>query len=228
MKIAGLTIIYNEATLVPGCIESLKPIVDKHLFMVSAKPYFKNDFPQDNTIELIESLGGEVIEGYWSLEHKQRNEGIAMLQDYDWIVCTDADMWLEQSEALKLRDYLSVTKCDALVSPQISYWHDTDHVLVGDDFQPMIAVKPSVRFAEKACVPCPYDVAPIITHHINWCAPKDIYKKVMTYSHSDEFDGDAWYKQYYLGWKEGQKAVLPNKRFDVALQSLPVELKSYL
>ena len=230
MKIAGLTIIYNEANLVRGCIESFKPIVDKHLFMVSTKPYFKNDFPSDATIDTIEQLGGEVCAGYWKLEHFQRNAGIEMLEQegYDWIVCNDADMWLERSDALALKNFLSVTKCKAIVSPQYAYWHDTDHILVGDTFQPMIAIKPSVRFYEKACVPCEYDVAPIICHHINWCAPKDIYKKVMTYSHSDEFDGDAWYKQYYLGWKEGQPAVLPNARFEVKRQPLPGELKQWL
>jgi len=231
MKIAALTIVYNEEVLIKGCIESLRPFVDKHLFMVSTKPFYGQEYIPDNTVARIKELGGDVIEGYWPKEHLMRNQGVDELWEYDWIILSDADMWFEKAHMQEFIKQLAVDESvDAYVAPQYGYWRDTDHILLGDDFMPVIAIRPSnVQFVHIGNVNVTPSIAPapIIVHHLAWCAPKDIKKKVETYAHAPEI-GAGWYEQYYLGWKEGQKAVLPNKRFDVVRKPLPTELKQWL
>jgi glycosyltransferase involved in cell wall biosynthesis len=229
MILSAVTPVYNEKPLVRGCIESLKPFIRDHIFCVSQRPYFGENQEDDGTAALADELGATVIRGVWPLDHMQRNTGIALLQDVDWIICTDVDMWMTKADMEKLTDVLSNAQAEAFVIPQIAYWKDTDHVLVGDDFKPVIAIRPHVRFVHIGNIGSPFEILQdIYVHHINWCEPKDIYKKVTTYSHAPEFDGEKWYRENYLTWEEGQKARLPTGNFEVAYQPLPDELKVYL
>jgi hypothetical protein len=65
---------------------------------------------------------------------------------------------------------------------------------------------------------------------LNWCKPKNILKKVLTYAHAPEFkDAKGWYENHFVGWQEGNPAIMPDgKFFDVAKDPLPEELKSWL
>jgi hypothetical protein len=230
MKIGAVSLVYNEQALVKGCIRSLKPFVDRHIMAVGTKPYYGQEEPLDQSAVVAHDEGAEVICGQWKLDHHQRNSALEMFDDsYDWILTTDVDMWLEHNTVRNLLDILSKSSMEVACVSQYSYWKDTDHILEGDDFMPVIAVRPHIRFHHIGNVKAPYyPITDIKIHHLAWCAPKDIYKKVLTYPHAPEFDGEKWYDQYYLGWHDGMKAVLPNKRFNVKYQPLPAELKEYL
>lgn len=229
MRLAAISPVYNEESLIKGCIESLRPFVEEHIVLVSEKPYYSDPWPKDRTAEIAEELGATVINGNWELDNFQRNTGIALLQDYDWILTTDVDMWMLHEDVEKLIKKLEVSKSEALVIKQIAYWKDIDHVLVDDDFMPVIAIRPSVKFTHIGCVDKQCQIVDDINiHHINWCEPKNILKKVLTYSHAPEFSGQKWYDEFYLGWKEGMDAILPNKAFKVKNFSLPEELRRYL
>lgn len=230
MRLAGLSLVYNEEPLVKGCIESLKPFVDQHLIMVSEVPYFGEAEPVDKTYELCVEHGAEPIMGVWPMDHDQRNTGIAMLQDYDWILITDVDMWYEKKDLEELISRLDKIPNDAVIMSQHGYFKDVDHVLEGDGFRPVVAIRPTVRFTYigNVNVPC-YVIDDIKVHHLAWCEPKDIYKKVTTYPHAPEFDGRKWYFNEYINWTEGKNVKMPNgEEFGVIRQELPEELKAYL
>lgn len=230
MKIGAISLVYNEEKLVKGCIRSLRPFVSRHIMAVGTKPYFGASEPLDNSAQIAEQEGAEVITGQWKLDHLQRNSALELFDDsYDWILVSDVDMWFEHETVKKLLEILSKSKMSVACMSQYSYWKDTNHILVGDDFMPVVAVRPDIRFHHIGNVKAPYyPITELKLHHLAWCEPKDIYKKVITYPHAPEFEGEKWYKQYYTKWQEGQKAVLPNKRFDVKYQPLPAELKEYL
>ena len=230
MKLAGLSLVYNEKPLVKGCIESLKPFVDRHLIMVSEVPYFGEAEPVDDTYEECIKHGAEPIMGTWPMDHDQRNAGIAMLQDYDWILVTDIDMWYEHSVLEELISRLDKMPTDAVIMAQHGYFKDVDHVLEGDNFKPVVAFRPNVRFTYIGNVNTTCSVVDDIKlHHLAWCEPKDIYKKVTTYPHAPEFDGKKWYYNDYIGWTEGSPIRMPNGEiFNVKKQPLPEELKRYL
>lgn len=235
MKLAALSLVYNEEKLVPGCIRSLRPFVKQHIMVVGLKPYFGKSEPIDNSGKISQAEGATVLEGYYSMDHHQRNAGLDLLEPmgYDWIICTDVDMWFEHKTVEALIERLADVKEDAVIMSQYSYWRDTDHRLVKDTFMPVVAVRPHVRFVHigNVGIDC-HKINDLFCHHLAWCAPKDIHKKVMTYSHHQELGGPAfwepWYKQCYLGWKEGQQAIFKGARFDVEVNPLPEELRAYL
>jgi hypothetical protein len=231
MKLAAYTPVYNEEKLITGAIKSFAPFVEKHIVMVAGKPFYGTPQPLDRTMDVASDLGAEVIITQARPEHRMRNEAMELLDqgEYDWILVNDADMWFEHDTLKELIAILQHTKEDIVCMPQWGYWKDTDHILVGDDFCPVVALRPNKRFTHIGNANGAYKIIEHLkVHHLAWCAPKDILKKVTTYSHAPEFDGAAWYTQYYEPWKEGQKAVLPTKRFDVAYKPLPDELKKYL
>ena len=69
----------------------------------------------------------------------------------------------------------------------------------------------------------------LIHHHLSWCEPKDIYKKLVNYNHANEFNGDKWYREHFLSWKPGDIAIEPfGTRFNTKYDPLPTELQEYL
>jgi hypothetical protein len=201
--------------------------------------FCRKEYP-DRTEEVCDGLGATIIKGDWREEHEQRNVGLAVLDHCDWVLVNDADMWFERNVVKTLLEFLSTTQANAVCMPQWSYWYDTDHVLVDDDFTPVVAVRPKkVKFCHIGCVDDYYAVYPQKLHHLCWCRPKDIYKKVTTYSHSPELeDLDNWYQNSFCKWQPGQKAAMPKRRggdtqwvgkeFDVLFKPLPRELKKWL
>jgi glycosyltransferase involved in cell wall biosynthesis len=229
MKLGAVSPVYNEESLITGCVKCLQDFVDTHIVLVSEKPYYGQMHIPDRTEEIASDLGADVITGVWTLDHHQRNTGIKLLQDCDWIICTDADMWMTKADMEKLIDVLSKTTAEAFIIPQYAYWKDTDHILEDDDFKPVIAIRPHVRFVHIGNIGRPFEVVnDIYVHHLNWCEPKDIYKKVLTYSHAPEFNGHEWYEKHYKTWQESSQACLPDRCYSVKKQSLPDELKAYL
>jgi hypothetical protein len=235
MKFAAMSIVYNEEKLIQGCINTWKPFIDKHVVMVSVKPFHGEVEPQDGTVEICRSNNVITFQGWWSEEHKMRNTAVALLKDYDYILINDADMWMTGEDVKKMIKEIEETNEDAYVIPQKSYWYDTNHCLVGDSFMPVIAIKPHVRFVHIGTIDRGVRVlSSAVCHHLNWCKPKNILKKVKTYAHANEMvEVDKWYKEHFLGWSEGKKAVMPiqnriQSSFDVRNSPLPNELQEWL
>lgn len=227
MRLAAVTPAYNEETLIRGCVECLKPFVERHIILVSEKPYYGKCEEPDRTADIAESLGAEVIRGQWPLDHMQRNTGISLLKDFDWIITTDVDMWVTKDYMTKLINRLGNTEAKAFITNQYGYWKDIDHILI-EGFKPVIAIKPSVRFSYIGNIDTNYEVFEEKIHHLAWCEPKNIYKKVLTYSHAPEFDGETWYRNHYQNWVESDTAVLPDRTYKVEKFSLPQELRAYI
>jgi glycosyltransferase involved in cell wall biosynthesis len=214
--------------------------VNKHVILSATKSLNGNQIKTDRTSEVAEELGAVVIEGDWKDEHIQRNLGVAMCQDADWIIVNDADMWYTKEFMDNLIRVLSTTDASAVVAPQHTYWYDIDHVLPDDNFMPVVAMRPSARFWKVGCVDCGCAIFSEKLHHLAWCKPKDILKKVKTYYHAPELkDVDDWYENIFCKWEEGKLAVMPNRNgnkqttwvgesFRVVRQSLPQELRNYL
>lgn len=235
MKFAGITPVYNEQALIKGCIMCLQPFVDTHIVVVSENPYFGKAEEPDKTAELAEYYGAEVIKGTWEMDHHQRNVAISLLQDYDWIICTDVDMWMTYKDMETLIKILESAKdVNAVCIEQIAYWKNIETVI--DDpnpFCPVIAIKPHVRFSwiGNVDVSCALLKNPKV-HHLCWCEPKDIYKKVTTWSHANEFDGKEWYKKHYASWCGGNVVVPAGhgkfNTYKTKNQPLPQELRRFL
>lgn len=230
MKIGAFSPVYNEEPLIRGCIESFRGVVDKHIILLASVPFYGSPSPEDKTKDIAESLGADVVSGSWKQEHVMRNCGNTLLKDCDWILVNDADMWWRKEELDKLLETMRTTTKDAICAPQRAYWYDIDHQLVGDGFMPVVALRPHVKWYHIGCVATDWDRTEAVVDHINWCKPKDILKKVLTYSHANEYTGGKeWYENNFIGWTEGSPAVMPDgKIFETCKAPLPQELRRYL
>jgi hypothetical protein len=198
--------------------------------LISERPYFGAPNPPDRTEDICNDLGCEVIKGFWKLDHFQRNLGNQLCGGYDWVFTFDSDEMMEARQVERLIRFTEKCPVPAIgVTPEI-YWHDIDHVLRPKPaYQPMIMMKPEVRFTYIRNIGSPYIISSVDMHHLSWCSPKDIYKKVMHYAHATDFNGEIWYNTHYKNWTEADRvAVLPTESYGVERKSLPEELRSYL
>jgi glycosyltransferase involved in cell wall biosynthesis len=230
IKFAAITPTYNDEATISGTIKCLAPFVDKHIVLISEKPYFGEDSLPDRTEEICNELDCEIIKSNWKLDHFQRNTGLQTLKEYDWVFTFDSDEMMEYSEIERLIRFTEKCTTPAIgVTPEV-YWHDIDHVFSPrSEFQPIIMVKPNVKFSYIRNIDSPYICSSVDMHHLSWCAPKDIYKKVTNYAHASDFDGKKWYKENYENWDlNSGKAVLPTGVYTVIKKSLPEELRKLL
>ena len=230
MKLGCVTLAYNDETTIGAVIKCMKPFVDKHVVLISEKPYFGEPSPPDRTEEICEELGVDVIKGTWDLDHQQRTLGNKMCSDCDWVITLDSDELLTKVSAEYLIEFLKKTEGRAVVNQPTVYWKTTDYILhPKPSYEPIIATKPDVNFTYIRNVDSPFVKWHGNMHHLSWCAPKDIYKKVTNYAHATDFNGEIWYKTHYENWTEEEKyAVLPTETFAVKKAPLPDELKELL
>jgi glycosyltransferase involved in cell wall biosynthesis len=98
--IISVTIAYNEELMLPGCLESVRGLVDRMLVVDGAYALFPHEDPEstDATREIAAAYGAEVIRcpqaggkpRAWRTQMEKRN---AYLQgrDGDWYLMIDAD-----------------------------------------------------------------------------------------------------------------------------------------
>lgn len=230
MKIGAVTLAYNDEGIISGTIKCLKPFVDKHIVLISEKPYFGEASEPDRTEEICENLGTEVIKGNWALDHYQRTLGNKMCSDCDWVITFDSDEMMTKDELSDLIEFLKTTDSDVVCCKPNVYWKTVDYVLSPKpDYASVIATKPSVKFTYIRNVNKPFILYEGGMHHLSWCHPKDIYKKVINYAHATDFNGKEWYKEHYENWESTEEyAVLPTEKFKVVKQPLPGELRKWI
>ena len=236
MKIGAITTAYNEASIIRGTLRCLKPFVDRHIVLISERPYYKDSGDPDNTDQICIDEEVEFVKGNWNLEHEQRNLGCYLLKDYDWILWFDADEMMSPEDLKKLIDLLKDTKEDGVAIISKVYWKDTNHRFDPyPDHHKIIATRPTVKYYEKACFHGTYKLLDkenafgITHHHLSYAEPKDILNKVLHYSHSNEFDGKKWYEEHFKNWEFGQPVIQPfGTKWNAVYDPLPEELKNLL
>jgi glycosyltransferase involved in cell wall biosynthesis len=101
-------IVKDEAEHLPGCLRSVKDIVDEIIIVDTGSI--------DDTVSIAESFGAQVIHHPWQDDFaKTRNVGLQAAVG-DWILWLDADEELDTQEGKKLKDLLTR---DAVIQQRI-------------------------------------------------------------------------------------------------------------
>lgn len=238
MKLAAVTMAYRDQETIKGTIACLAPFVEKHFVFINERPYYGQLEPPDKTEEICASFNHvEIIKGNWE-EHILRNIGITLCKDFDWMIGFDADEMISAPDMGNLIDYLSKTKAAAVGFISKVYWKTIDYKFSPDpDHVKVCIIRPSgmVRYYEKQCVNGQYEVIdykvePFITHHhLSYCEPKNILRKVTTYAHANEFDGLSWWNKHYNSWEPGKPVVQPfGTVWEAVKDPLPESLRKLL
>lgn len=228
LKFALATIAYREERMVGKSLRHIPDWIDIKMVLLSSKPWIGDEEPPDKTMEKAKAAGGTVIQNYWENEHTQRNTGQQMLEDYDWIITLDPDEFLDERGWDKLKSFLETADQGAYVCQHQRVFYKKKEVYPHTDYQQIIAVRPSVRFADKRVVNTTYGVAPVELYHFSWRRTnQEILSKIKHYSHAHEFDVDAWYRDVWLTDRSINLHPLTPETLSGLIDSdLPPELKS--
>jgi glycosyltransferase involved in cell wall biosynthesis len=210
LNFAVCTVAYNEAEWIRACILQFKPWIDRHVVLVSSQPWFGAARRDDGTAQLAIDNGAEVHVKHWQDEAEQRNWGLTLLADFDYVLIVDAD---ELYSPAAIKETLAVIDRDQdsyfRVAEMRTYWKTTDYVCAPPETweAPIIAVDPQrARFRLHRQVellsgdrPAAGKV-PVTLHHMSWVkSDAKVREKVETFSHAMDIR-PGWYENVWLKW----------------------------
>jgi glycosyltransferase involved in cell wall biosynthesis len=202
MKIASVATVYNEARFLPKHLQHMPSWVEEQLVLVSAKPWYGEEQPDDGSADIAKGLGATVLVYPWANEVDQRNAGQEFLSDYDWILNLEPDEFLSDDGWKKLHTFLTKAKDHpAYAIRQRIFWGHGFESDPPEDFVPIIATRPDVRFIDKRVIDSGWATMPddIKLLHFAWArTDAEIWKKISHYSHAVDFDIDKWFKEVWL------------------------------
>jgi glycosyltransferase involved in cell wall biosynthesis len=221
VKIAVLIITYNEEEYIKQCINQWGEL--PVLVLLSTKPW--NGIPKesDNSLRLIKETNAKVVCQEWKTEYEQRNYGLAMLYDYDWVIISDSDEFYTEKDRKLLLETLenSQEKCHR-ANELVTYWKSSDFIFEpGDKHKPIIAVNPKkIKFfehrqpqsVEEIKLQQEQPIIPVKIHHFSWVKPDNKIKgKIEAFSHYDIIK-PGWYEDVWLKWNLEMNDIRPYGR----------------
>lgn len=230
MTIGLITVAYREKRLIGKFLRHIPRWVDQKVVLLSEKPWFGMEEPDDGTMTRVISAGSIPILSTWSKEEDQRNTGLSLLEACDWIIVLDPDEFLSHTDWNKLYEFLETTDADAVVCEgQYTYWKKGWVADPPRDYQMLIAVRPHVKFVDKRVVNTGYAVAPVWVNHFSWAkTDKEVWSKITHYAHADDFDTKKWFEEVWKKWKPGMIDVhptTPDTLHDLIPAELPPEIE---
>lgn len=227
MRIGVLTVCYRDERFIRTCIRQLRGLVTKHIVLVSDDPW--NGFPEplDHCADIAEKEGAEAIIGNWATEAVQRNYGVSLLQDMDWIFVVDTDERYTRDDAIKLKNFLETQKVPAFGIGRLkTYWKDTETIVDPEETGGLIvAVQPHVKFTDKRCIDSQWAFLPkdILMHHLSYVRTnEEMKRKISTFEHANEIVPN-WYEEK---WLHGETYLHPvNPSSFVALKKVDAEVE---
>lgn len=204
IRIGVLTVAFNEERFIVPCIKQFEFWGFNHLVLVSSKPWH-GEYEADNTASIArENTYANVISGVWENQAEQFNAGLETFTNFDWVLIVDADEFYTRDDVKHLIVDMVNTDADVIRAPDMEvYWKTPDfRILPRQTDNPVVAVRPHVRFTEKRSVDSINSTETDATlHHLSYVrTDEDMLKKIHSFEHSNEFDLDKWYNEKWLDW----------------------------
>lgn len=204
MKVASVCCVYNEKTFIKKHLEHMPDWVEEQVCLVSSKPWYGDTLEDDGSADIAKKAGATVLKYPWPDEVMQRNAGQDYLSEYDWVLNLEPDEFLSDEGWEDLKDMLEAGGPPAWAIKQRIFWGKGFESDPAEDFVPIIATRPTVRFVEKRNINSQWMTLPesIKLLHFAWArTDAEIWKKISHYSHAVDFDIDDWYKNVWLARK---------------------------
>lgn len=240
MKFALATIAYHEERLIRPFVRHYREMVDKILVLNSTVPWNGPLEDYDCTADFAKAEGAQVFKHHWPSEHSQRNAGLTVLSDYDWVFILDPDEFFSKEDFEKLKlwieeDSKKWTFKNAYCVPLETYWKGAYKLVPRDTHCPVIAVNPKASAAmfndKRGLATEAYD-APFLLHHFSWVrTDEEVFRKLTHYGHAGDFNGVEWYNKIWLKWYPEMKNLHPfdtKKWVETVPCKIPKELEHLL
>jgi len=214
MKIATYTQCYRSEDMIKDSLNSFKGLVDQQLVLISEKPWRGEAQPLDKTKEITEKEGAEVIVGNWAEETPQRNLGLQLLKDYDWIINIDSDEYYDPDSAKKVIEFAESNPPLAAygIKTMKTYWKTKDYVIdPPEGGGRLVLMKPTITIITTLCIEEPWGFLPkdIILHHYSYVRSDDEMKTKIEYTATQEPIIRGWYENVWLKWTPKMKNLHP-------------------
>lgn len=235
MKIGVVTVVYNEERFIKACVGQFAPYDIAHLVLISKKPWHGDSYPQDKTGEYAAEAGASVVEKVWKSEAEQRNYGQIFFEKmgYDWVLIVDADEFYTPQTIANLIEFLRLSNDEALTTPNmLVYWKDENYRISPlQTDNPIIAVRPKLRFSKARQAEGHREGVPAILHHMSYVRTDDeMKKKISSFEHAVDFNIKDWYDNVWLRWTPDKRNLHPVNppQFEKAiLNPIPIEIQEY-
>jgi len=224
MRIAIETLCYNDEKNLKACIKNWRGVVDKHLVLVSEKPWHGPTYERDKSYEIALEMGADAVLGRWQSESEQRNWGLARLYDYDWVLIIDSDeFFTKDDQKILLKRLNQKDSWFPVAYPKniIVYWKTPEYILFPTDVARFILVvdPKSVLFTfarnanyingdgnTKDCI----TYIDITSHHFSYVrTDEQILQKLTSYEHADTInDLTSWYVNVWSKWEPGSNMIV--------------------
>ncbi len=218
MKVAALTLAYQEENFIGSVIRNWKGKVSDHIVLVSSKPWHGIELPKDKTEAIARRLGAQVMSLPWPSETAQRNWGLGSLSGYDYVLIVDADELYEEADQLKILEALGTNAGEWRVDNKNAY--RVDNVVTyfktanfkldpPDSHFPLIAVNPqAVTFKEHRIPSQDYQLPiPVKMHHVTYLREDlRLYHKFRQFEHHEQVHR-GWFENKWKTWTPDMEDV---------------------
>lgn len=227
LRVGSICVAYKEERFIEKHLQHLPDWVEP-IVLHSTIPWNGENVDEDRT-GILAKKHAETISSYWEAEEQQRNTGVMLHGDKDWILVLDPDEFLTDEDWDKLREFLSTTEAEAVVCEgQHTYWKNGFVADPPRDYKMLIAIRPWVKFLEKRIVNKPFVEAPVWIHHFSWAkTDEEVWNKISHYAHANDFNILEWYENVWKKWEPGVQdvhPVTPDTLHDLKRVVLPPEL----
>lgn len=260
MKIATHVLVFGQEKWLMRNLENAYPHVDRIYLSMSYDPWsynpqakgkYKNTFHANLIFESrFDKYRDKIvaIAANWNTEEEQRNACVdqAIADGMDYLIIHDADEFYyhNQFEAA-INEIKANPDHDYYAIAWYCFWKSFGYILLDADGKqicgyPQFAInlKRGVRFESKRrpnktdCYTISTKIA--VCYHASYVLTnEEVYQKINTWGHANDFDRERWYKEVWLAWKPTMKnlhLVLPQAwskadHFDGGLPEVINDLK---
>lgn len=225
MKIGTHVLVFGQEKWIMKNIENSYPHVDQIYIAYSKKPWIYNSKAKKkytNSFDLNIIKNSKfydkitLIEGEWNNEEDQRNSCVeAALNDkIDYLMIHDADEFYFHDDFKKIKEFLKLNPdYDIYTCPWINFWKNLNYITLsknGDEIagfpQIFINLNKGIRFRNKRSTTGNKTIKinnGVICHHASYAITnEELYTKLQTWGHHNDFNTENWYKNIWLKWNE--------------------------
>ena len=231
MQIASHVLAYNVNFTLKEVIENMSPHVDKIFIAHPIRPWSSNlksrNSKLNSTTEefiknCIRGCNAEIVKGDWEFDEDARNEcfNLAKHEGFDWFLTQDADeFYTDEGWEIIKKNLLNLIKKDFCITTWYNFWKNSDFIVEDNSFGKLkgananfalkcknsiyfeIIRSPNLRNPEVIDAPC---------YHYGYVMDDiSMKEKIETWSHTNDFDTNIWYKLKWENWNLNTKNLHP-------------------
>lgn len=232
MKFAAYAMIFDQEKWIMPYLDNVYPQVDRIYLAYSKYPWsynpkaretYKNTFDLDIVRKSKYMDKITIIEGEWNSDAQERTACLqqAKKDGIDYLIAQDLDEFFFAADYDKLRNaIINNPDYDVYLIPQYSFWksfkyviHNAKTGIRSEPTEKIINVKTVDYYSEnnlQTNAKRKAAINNIVYYHGSYVLTnEECYKKIKTWTHTNDFDSDKWYNEVWLPWTPESKNLHP-------------------